>query len=150
MKNLRQALIKEIVENNVVETQEDLSRELKLRNIKVTQATISRDIKEMLLVKIPIGGGRYRYSVSSHEKIGVSDDKLQRTIADNVVSCDYSDNIVVIKTQPGTASTVASVIDLAAWSEVIGTVAGDDNIIIVVKPKIVAGEIVTRINNYRN
>lgn len=150
MKNLRQALIREIVENNIIETQDDLSSELIARNIRVTQATISRDIKELLLIKTPIGGGRYKYSLSTKEKNIITEDKLKRVIKDNVTDCDYSDNIVVIKTQPSTASSVAAVIDVAMWTEVVGTVAGDDNIIVIVKPKEVAKDIVARIKSYRD
>lgn len=135
MKSIRQARIKEIIEAEIIETQEDLAASLRAHHIAVTQATVSRDIKEMMLIKIPTGDGRYRYAFPKDNKPFFSKDRMERMFHDSVTSVDYSENIIVLKTLPGTANAVASTIDGASWPEIIGTLAGDDNILVVVKPK---------------
>ena len=145
MKSRRHDLIKQIISEEVIETQEALAEALRARHVRVTQATISRDIKELFLIKIPAGDGRYRYAVAPHERVMVSEARVKRLFRDNVVSCDFSENIVVIKTVPGGANHVASVLDTIGWMEIIGTVAGDDNILAVVRPKEEAIKIVERI-----
>lgn len=135
MKSIRHSIIKDIVENAVIETQEDLASALRQQHIMVTQATVSRDIKELMLIKIPIGDGRYRYAFPSESSITFTQDRMARLFQDSVVGIDYSENIIVLKTLPGAANAVASALDYAKWQEVIGTVAGDDNILVVIKPK---------------
>lgn len=135
MKAVRHAKIKEIIENSVVETQEDLAEALRRQQIDVTQATVSRDIKELLLIKVPIGDGRYRYAYPGENNVMFSQARMARMFHDSVLSINFSENIIVVKTLPGTANAVASALDYAKWEEVIGTVAGDDNILVVVKPK---------------
>lgn len=144
MKNYRQAKIKAIIEAQIIETQEELAAALKEQKIEVTQATVSRDIKELNLVKIPYGHGKYRYSYPLDVKQVHSESKMQKTFQDVVVSIDFSENIVVIKTQPGAGGTVAFALDNAQWPEIIGTVAGDDTVLAVVKQKELARGIVTR------
>ena len=134
MKAIRHARIKEIIENTVVETQEELAESLRKQNIEVTQATVSRDIKELMLIKIPTGDGRYRYAYPLEKNIVFSKNRMARMFQDSVIGLNYSENIIVIKTLPGTANAVASTLDYAKWPEIIGTVAGDDNILVVVKP----------------
>ncbi|WP_378955558.1 arginine repressor [Pelosinus sp. sgz500959] len=134
MKALRHATIREIVENNVIETQEDLAEALSQREIKVTQATVSRDIKELMLIKVPADEGRYRYAFPVENNIAFLQPRMERIFQDSVVGMDYSGNIIVIKTLPGTAQAVAAAIDNTKWPDIIGTVAGDDNILVVVKP----------------
>ncbi|MBP2633504.1 MAG: transcriptional regulator, ArgR family [Firmicutes bacterium] len=134
MKAIRHARIKEIIENTVVETQEELAESLRKQNIEVTQATVSRDIKELMLIKIPTGDGRYRYAYPLEKNIVFSKNRMSRMFQDSVIGLNYSENIIVIKTLPGTANAVASTLDYAKWPEIIGTVAGDDNILVVIKP----------------
>ena len=134
MKALRHANIKEIIENNVIETQEDLAEALGKQSIRVTQATVSRDIKELMLIKVPAGEGRYRYAFPVENNTAFLQPRMERIFQDSVVGMDYSANIVVIKTLPGTAQAVAAAIDNTKWPDIIGTVAGDDNILVVVKP----------------
>jgi len=145
MKNLRHALIKEIIAQEVIETQEDLADALRAQDIQVTQATVSRDIKELMLIKVPIGDGRYRYAAPLKENVIFTRDRVKRLFMDTVTSVDMSENIVVVKTLPGSANTVAAALDHANWEEIIGTVAGDDNIIVVVKPKEAAPKVTARI-----
>ncbi|MBQ7480075.1 MAG: arginine repressor [Selenomonadaceae bacterium] len=135
MKAIRQAKIKEIIEHEVIETQEDLAEALCRHHIEVTQATVSRDIKELMLIKVPTGDGHSRYAPPAGKNVAFSKARMARLFQDSVTGLDSSENIIVVKTLPGTANAVASVLDYAKWPEVIGTVAGDDNIIVVVKPK---------------
>lgn len=148
MKSVRHAVIKSIIENQVIETQEDLAKALQAKRIRVTQATVSRDIKEMMLVKVPTGDGRYRYASPMQHAVLFSEDRMQRLFKDTVTGCDYSENIIVIKTLPGGANTVASALDHAKWPEILGTVAGDDNIFVIVKPKEAAPHIIERLQSY--
>ena len=135
MKSLRQAKIKEIIEANNIETQEELANALEREGFSVTQATVSRDIKEMMLVKVPTGDGGHRYAFPSEHSITVSVARLEKTFQDSVLTINSSGNIVVLRTLPGTAQAVAYVLDNIRWPEIIGTVAGDDTIFIVVKPE---------------
>lgn len=144
MKAMRHAKIKDIIETTVVETQEDLAESLKKRGIEVTQATVSRDIKELMLIKIPTGDGRYRYAYPLDKSLVFSKNRMVRMFQDSVISFDYSGNIIVIKTLPGAANAVASTLDHANWPEIIGTVAGDDNILVVVKPAEAAPEVMQK------
>ena len=134
MKALRHATIKEIIENHVIETQEELAEALSRKEIKVTQATVSRDIKELMLIKVPADEGRYRYAFPRENNTAFLQPRMERIFQDSVVGMDYSGNIIVIKTLPGTAQAVAAAIDNTKWPDIIGTVAGDDNILVVVKP----------------
>ncbi|MCI7329941.1 MAG: arginine repressor [Selenomonadaceae bacterium] len=150
MKNLRHAMIKEIIAQEIIETQEDLADALRAHDIQVTQATVSRDIKELMLIKIPIGDGRYRYASPTKESVIFTPDRVKRLFEDTVTSVDMSENIVVVKTLPGSANTVAAALDHADWSEIIGTVAGDDNILVVAKPKTSAKTVAARIRELMN
>lgn len=145
MKSTRHSRIKDIIENQVIETQEDLAEALRKQNIEVTQATVSRDIKEMMLIKIPTGDGRYRYAYPLEKNIIFSKTRMSRMFQDSVIGMNFSENIIVIKTLPGTANAVASTLDYAKWPEIIGTVAGDDNILVVVKPMEAVPEVMKKL-----
>ncbi|MGI6093305.1 MAG: arginine repressor [Veillonellaceae bacterium] len=147
MKVLRHAKIKEIIDHSEVETQEELAEALRKDGIEVTQATVSRDIKELRLIKVPTGDGRYRYAFPMDQSMVFSQSRMERMFRDSVTGIDSSQNIVVIKTLPGTANAVASTIDCARWPEIIGTVAGDDNILIVVKPMDAVGRVIERLQS---
>lgn len=147
MKSIRHTRIKDIIENKVIETQEELAEELRKKSIDVTQATVSRDIKELMLIKLPTGDGRYRYAFPSEKNVVFSQSRMVRMFQDSVTSIDYSENIIVIKTLPGAANAVASTLDYAKWPEIIGTVAGDDNILAVIKPIQAVEDIVQRLKN---
>ncbi len=131
----RQAIIKEIVARSQVETQEELTAMLRRQHIQVTQATVSRDVKELMLVKVPAGDGRYCYALPQEPAAALSPDRVTRLLRDSVVGLADSENLIVVKTLPGTANAVASVLDGLRWPEIIGTVAGDDSILVVVKPR---------------
>ena len=150
MKSRRQALIREIITGGVIETQEELTKALRERKIDVTQSTISRDIKEMMLVKVPAGGGKYRYAmpelpVASRGRAG-----MEKVIRDAVTEVAHNGaGVIVIKTLPGTANAVASYIDGAPWAGMLGTVAGDDTIIAVSMPDTAPG-VVKKIAKMKN
>lgn len=135
MKNIRHARIREIIETKVIETQDDLTKALKEMSIDVTQATVSRDIKELLLIKVPMGDGRYRYAFPNDQATLFSQARMARTFQDAVVSLKHSENIIVFKTLPGAAQAVAYNIDYVKWPEILGTVAGDDTVFVVVADK---------------
>lgn len=127
--------ILEIIKRDEIETQEELAAELKKEGIEVTQATISRDIKELRLIKVPVGDQKYKYALPYDKTTGNFIEVMSKMFRDFVVSMDYTECFIVLKSLPGTAPAVASSIDGANWPEIIGTVAGDDNILIIIKPK---------------
>jgi len=148
MKLRRQQLILEIIESKPITTQEELAQELRTRGIPTTQATISRDIKELQLVKVPAGGDVYRYARPQQQlESPRSQERLRRLFQDAVVNVDFSENIIVVHTLPGAAQGVASAIDQVGWQEIIGTVAGDDTIFVIVKPREIVMQVVERLES---
>lgn len=148
MKSKRHSIIREIIEAQAVETQEELAEALRSNDIEVTQATVSRDIKEMMLIKVPTGSGHYRYALPKQEEWLWGKERLARLFRDNVVGVEDSENLVVVKTLPGSAGMVAAGLDQSQWEEIIGTIAGDDNILVVVKPKSAVPKVVNRMKQY--
>lgn len=147
MKSKRQRKIRELIEEMVMETQEQLVDELKRQGFEVTQATVSRDIKELGLVKVPAGINSFRYALPHKLSIGNAYERLQRMFEDAVNAIDYSENLILIRTMPGTAMAVASLLDNLGWKEIIGTVAGDDTILVIAKPKEAVQDIIERLQN---
>ncbi|AGL02003.1 arginine repressor [Desulfoscipio gibsoniae] len=135
MKTWRHKKILELIKEQEISTQEDLVVALQNAGFSVTQATVSRDIKELGLIKVPGNTGISRYTVAGEPVNPRNEDRMKRLFRDSVVSLDYSENLIIIKTPPGEAQGVASTIDNAGWPEIIGTVAGDDTILIIIKPK---------------
>lgn len=133
MKSQRQAKIMEIISNRNVETQEQLLAELQQEGFRCTQATISRDIKEMRIIKELTGMGTYRYTTSNNEIGGTFTSKLNTIFRECVVSYDYAQNIIVIRTLPGLASAAGSAIDAMNLSAVVGTLAGDDTVMVIMR-----------------
>ena len=133
MKNDRQNKILEIIEREVIETQEQLQQCLQEQGVVCTQATISRDIKQMHLVKEPVGQGRYRYTVSSQRsRLNVAD-KLRGIFRESIVSIDNAQNIVVIKTMAGLANAAAAAVDSMNVPYMVGSLAGDDTAFLVMR-----------------
>lgn len=133
MKSQRQAKIMEIISTMNVETQDQLLCELQNEGFRCTQATISRDIKEMRIVKELTSMGTYRYTTSTNEMGGTFTSRLNTIFRECVVSYDYAQNIIVIRTLPGLASAAGSAIDTMNLSAVIGTLAGDDTVIVIMR-----------------
>ena len=98
----------------------------------VTQATVSRDIKEMHLLKVLAEDGSYRYATMDKEEQGTSD-RLIRMLADSVVGMDSANNLIVIRTLPGSAHVAGEAVDSLRWSEVLGTIAGDNTILVIAR-----------------
>lgn len=145
MKAGRQHKILEIIRRQHIGTQDELSSELKKSGYKVTQATVSRDIKELGLIKIPFDNNEFYYAHPGENRLPLRGERLKRLFLDSVVGFDASENLVIIKTNPGGAQGVASALDQAGWDEIIGTVGGDDTILVVVKPKEAAGAVLKRL-----
>lgn len=133
MKNKRQRRILEIVQQESIATQKELADRLCAEGFDITQATVSRDIKELKLIKVATGDDCYKYGQAQDALPG--DGKLRLIFREFVLSYDYSENIVIVNTAPGNANTVAYVIDRLNWAPVIGTLAGDDTIMLIVKAK---------------
>ena len=133
MKNQRQAKILEIISNKNVETQEQLLAALQAAGFRATQATISRDIKDLRIVKELTNMGTYRYATSANELSGTFSSRLNTIFRECVVSFDYAQNIIVVRTLPGLASAAASAIDGMNMSAVVGSLAGDDTVMIVMR-----------------
>jgi len=149
VKARRHQRILDIVRSKPIQTQEDLSAELAREGMSVTQATISRDIKELRLVKAPVGDGSYRYTVPVDRNIDDINRRIERVFREAVISVEDSDNIVVIKTLEGAAQAIGAIVDDLDWPEVVGSLAGDDTIFAVVKPADKALEIMARFNKFR-
>lgn len=133
MKNDRQRRILEIVERESIDTQEQLQQKLQEQGVTCTQATISRDIKQLHLIKEPVGRGQYRYTVSSQRnRLNVAD-KLRTIFRESIVSVDFAQNIVVIKTMAGLANAAAAALDGMNVPDMVGTLAGDDTALLVMK-----------------
>ena len=150
MKSQRQAKIMEIISNQNVETQEQLLAELQNAGFRSTQATISRDIKELRIVKELTSFGTYRYSTASGEVGGTFSSKLNTIFRECITGYDYSQNIIVIRTIPGLASAAASALDAMNMSVVLGTIAGDDTVFIVMRDNNAAAAFCGEIKNLLN
>lgn len=149
MKHRRHQKILELIKTHTVETQEQLAKLLEADGIEVTQATVSRDLKELELVKGPASNGRYKYTAPEERNLENLNKRIERVMKDDVVSIQDSENIVVIKTVIGAAHAVAAVLDELGWKEVVGTLAGDDTILMIVKPKDLVGDVVRRLDQLR-
>lgn len=148
MKNARQEKILELIKEKAVETQEELSELLCERGFNVTQATVSRDIRELKLVKTVIGDGRSRYvhgKDSGHGKASIQKNLLAASLS----SVDFAGNITVVKTIAGMAQGVAAAIDSMHFEGIVGSVAGDDTIIIVMRTEAFAEDLKREIENLR-
>ena len=133
MKSQRQAKIMEIISTINVETQEQLLQELQAAGFRSTQATISRDIKELRIVKELSALGTYRYTVAAKEMPTTFSTRINTIFRECVTRYDYAQNIVVIHTLPGLAGAAASAIDAMSMSVVVGTLAGDDTVMVVMR-----------------
>ncbi len=143
MKYNRHAKILELIDRFEIETQDELADKLKGVGVEVTQATISRDIKELRLVKVLAQNGQYRYA-SVNQDATAMNDRLLIILREAFVSSDYANNILVVKTLPGMAQAVASSVDALGWYEVLGTIAGDDTLMMICRAERFAEELMER------
>lgn len=132
MKKSRHDKIAELIENYDIETQEELAKRLKDAGFQVTQATVSRDIRELKLSKVATGAGRQKYVVLKQDDRYMGD-KYIRVLKDGFVSMDMAQNILVMKTVSGMAMAVAAALDAMKFKEIVGSIAGDDTIMMAVR-----------------
>lgn len=151
-RTVRQALILELLEQNLVSSQMQLSELLKLKGIEITQGTLSRDLDELGARKIRPENGRAFYSVGTGEEIAAMSnmgtrEKLRRMLEDLLVSSDHSGNIAVLRTPPGAAAFLASFIDRVGMEEVVGTIAGDDTVFVLARDPLSGKELADILSN---
>jgi transcriptional regulator of arginine metabolism len=140
VKEKRHMRIKEIVSQYEVETQEDLVKSLEEAGFPVTQATISRDIKELHLIKVVGTNGRYKYAIPVTTST-VTIELLRRKLTEVFVSISRAQNLIIIKVLPGNAHAIAAMIDSMSKATLLGTIAGDDTILMVCSDEQAAIEI---------
>jgi transcriptional regulator of arginine metabolism len=144
MKGQRHVKIRDIIMNNEIETQDELVESLREAGLNVTQATISRDIKELHLMKVPLDDGRYKYSMPADQRFNPMQ-RLKRALSDHFVTIDFTEHLVVLKCLPGTANTICALIDNLEWNEIMGTIGGDDTILIICRTKEQSSNVVNQI-----
>lgn len=149
MKSARQNMILEIIDSMEIETQDELADELRRRNIKVTQATVSRDIKELRLLKVLSPSGRYKYATVERAEKGMNE-RFKRIFAESVLSLDSAQNLIVIKTIPGTANAAGEAIDSMKWPEVMGSIAGDNTILVIARSEMAVESVKERFEEFLN
>jgi transcriptional regulator of arginine metabolism len=144
MKARRQAKILELIQEKDVETQEELSAYLEQEGFAVTQATVSRDIRELKLTKVTIEGGRQKYAVIGESGSGLIE-KYVRVLREGFLSIDMAQNLIVVKTVSGMASAVCAAVDAMKIDKVVGSIAGDDTLLIVIRTEEDAVRVMNRL-----
>lgn len=132
MKTVRQAAILDIIEKQEIETQEELASALNARGIRVTQATVSRDIKELRLLKVLTPSGKYKYATGDQADNNLTD-RFIRMLAESLLSVSSANNLIVVKTLSGSANVAAEALDSMHWPEVLGTLAGDNTVLLIIR-----------------
>ena len=141
MKSKRQDKILELISEFEIETQEELIFYLNKYGFEATQATISRDIRELKLTKIVGSTGNYRYAAHHREAHQNASPKFNGVLVDSIIKVSYANNIIVLKTFPGLANAIGSGIDALHSPDILGCVAGDDTVIIVLKSEAAAKDV---------
>ena len=144
MKTVRQMAILDIIAKQDVETQEELAEALRARGIQVTQATVSRDIKELRLLKVLTPSGSYKYATADKAENGLNE-RFIRMLAESLLSVAASNNLIVVKTLSGSANVAAEALDSLHWPEILGTLAGDNTILLIIRSEAEAPDVVRRI-----
>ena len=144
MKTVRQVAILDIIEKNNIETQEELAEALRQRGILVTQATVSRDIKELRLLKVLTPTGAYNYATADKAENGLSE-RFIRMLSESLLSVAASNNLIVVKTLSGSANVAAEALDSLHWPEVLGTLAGDNTILLIIRSEADVPAVQTRL-----
>ena len=132
MKTVRQVAILDIIEKQEIETQEELASALNARGIRVTQATVSRDIKELRLLKVLTPSGKYKYATGDQADNNLTD-RFIRMLAESLLSVSSANNLIVVKTLSGSANVAAEALDSMHWPEVLGTLAGDNTALLIIR-----------------
>lgn len=143
MKQKRQQQILKIISERDIKTQQELTESLEAAGFLVTQATVSRDIKELGLIKISLSDGTYKYAVTQEEK---KDNKEHISIfSKSIVSIKYAMHTIIVKTNSGMANAVAATLDAVLNHEILGTIAGDDTILIILESQEQAEKMASRL-----
>jgi len=143
--SVRQSKILELIDKTPIETQEELVEQLRSHGFNVTQATVSRDIKELGLTKI-LENGKYRYAYLGDSTKPNVNTKLINILRESVISVDSAGNLIVIKTLSGSANAAAMVIDKLSIDSVLGSIAGDDTLLVIVKSAKKVQEVMSTLN----
>lgn len=149
MKSARHNLILEIIETKDIETQEELAEELKNRGVRVTQATVSRDIKELRLLKVLSEHGGYKYATVERAEKGMND-RFARILADSIVNVEPVNNLIVVNTLTASANAAGEAIDSMKWPDVMGTIAGDNTLLIITRSTEAAQSLMEKFNAMLN
>ena len=144
MKYRRHNKIIEIITEYDIDTQDELIAKLRDAGFDVTQATVSRDIRDLKLVKISTKDHRYKYALSPHDDIHISA-KYRNIMRETIIGVDYANNFVVLRTYSGMAQAAAAAVDGMGWSEIVGTIAGDDTIFVMMRDNNAAVEFAERL-----
>ena len=152
MKTKRQNMILKLVSEKNIATQEELQQELRSRGFDVTQATVSRDIKELALIKTSDSSGQYKYAVPALKRSSMvqKDSAILTILSDGVISVDFAMNIVVVKCHVGMAQAVCAKLDNTGLDNVVGTIAGDDTIFILMRSEKDASRLVKELSMVTN
>jgi transcriptional regulator of arginine metabolism len=143
----RQHRLARILEQHAVTSQAQAVELLSAEGVVATQATVSRDLEELGAVKVRVPGGEMAYAIPEHAKDRVAPlDHLRRVLGEWLVEVSHSANIVVLRTPPGSAHVVGSAIDRAGLPDVLGTVAGDDTLLVVVSERAGGKKVATRLS----
>jgi len=148
MKIDRQSKILELIKDKEIETQDELTDELRKAGFEVTQSTISRDIKELGLIKVLTPNGRYKYAVLDKDTSSPID-RLMRVFSEAVLTVDYTGNLIVLKTLEGSAQVAAAAVDAMNWPGVLGTIAGDDTVLIIARNEKTVDALIKGFNEMR-
>lgn len=140
----RQQLIKQLITQNEIETQDELIALLEREGVKATQATVSRDVREMSIVKTHGSNGRVKYALFSQTKSTSSEEKLRESVKDSVIRMERVQFMIVVHTDMGAADVVTNFLDEVNYQEIAGTVAGVDTIIIIARSEEEAQVVVDR------
>lgn len=132
MKVKRHEMISKLIATENIETQEELAAKLREQGLSVTQATVSRDIKELRLIKVLTPEGRYKYATVEKAEADLQE-RFIRMFSNCVLSVTAAGNIIVIKTIAGSASPAAEAVDSLKWPDILGTIAGENTVFIVVR-----------------
>ncbi len=149
MKSTRHNLILEIIDSKDIETQEELAEELKNRGVRVTQATVSRDIKELRLLKVLSEHGGYKYATVERAEKGMND-RFARILTESIVNYESVNNLIVVNTLTASANAAGEAIDSMKWSEVMGTIAGDNTLLIITRSEEAAQALMVKFNALLN
>lgn len=143
----RQDLIRRIIETQSIGTQAELAHAIHKEGYKVTQATVCRDIKEMQLYKTLSRNGKYQYAIMPSEEGQNTQGRFIRMLKDGIFGISHAKNLIVIRTLSGSAHVVGEVLDNLEWREILGTIAGDNTILVIARSDEAVNVILGRIRD---